>query len=189
MIARLLVLSALTTFAGAASAAPQGELPPEYKVKAQILLRFSERITWPDKAFKDASAPFRIGVLGKDPFGGHLEDAIKIQKSIRERPIELTKESDPENLKDCHLVFISGSEEEDLEQALRLFKGKPILAMSDTPGFGKRGTAINLFLEKGTKGYKTQFEFNKDAVEAAGLKADAPLQKAGQPPKAKDGSP
>jgi len=189
LIARFLVLSLLTTLAGAASAVQGDELPPEYRVKAQILLRFAERITWPDKAFPDAKSPFKIGILGKDPFGGHIETAIKTQKFINEHPIVLTKDTDPDKLKDCHLVFIAGSEESTLEDALKAFKGRTLLTMSDTPGFCKSGTAINLLLTKGTKGYKTTYELNNEALEASGLKADAPIKKGGAPPKAKDEGP
>jgi hypothetical protein len=188
LIARLLVLTALTTQAVATSTFPQ-ELPPEYKVKAQIVLRFADRFSWPEKAFPEAKSPFKIGILGKDPFGDHLEDAIKGQKSLKDRGIELKKDSDPAKLLDCHLVFLAGSEDATLDEALKAFKGKPMLTMGDTPGFAKRGSTINLLLEKGAKGYKTQFELNKETMESAGLKADAPLLKAGQTPKAKDEGP
>ena len=153
------------------------------------MLRFAERFTWPEKAFNGTNTPFKIGILGKDPFGDHLEEAIKGQKSIKDRGIELKKETDAAKLLDCHLVFLAGSEDPALEDALKVFKGKPILAMGDTPGFAKRGTIINLLLERGSKGYKTTFELNKETMESAGLKADAPLLKAGQTPKAKDEGP
>lgn len=184
MIARILVLSALAALAGPASARPQEELPPEYKVKAQILLRFAERFTWPEKAFNGGTT-FRIGVLGDDPFGKFLEEAVARQKTINGRTIELKKDSAAAALEDCQLVFIAGSEEARIDEILKAYKGKPILAMGDTPGFAKNGTAVNLSLKKALKGYNTRYELNREAMKEAGLKADDQLLKGGDEPKPK----
>src|ERR1035438_293637 len=62
-------------FRSAAIAADEPTL--EYQVKAAFLLHFTKFIEWPSSAFADASAPFAICVLGKDPFGHALDDVAE----------------------------------------------------------------------------------------------------------------
>ncbi|MCP4220407.1 MAG: YfiR family protein, partial [bacterium] len=41
--------------------------------------------------------------------------------------------------KKCHMLFISHSMEKDLDKIITKIWKKPILTVSDTPGFAKRG--------------------------------------------------
>src|SRR5262245_56484892 len=49
----------------------------EYELKAAILPKLPLFVTWPESAFPDATTPLRIGVLGSNPFGPHLHEAIR----------------------------------------------------------------------------------------------------------------
>ena len=69
-----IVVSAIS-FSGAASLrAQQAEAADvhhnEYTLKAVYLYSFGRYIEWPKNAFDSASAPFVIGILGEDSFGG-----------------------------------------------------------------------------------------------------------------------
>src|SRR6266487_3292054 len=54
------------------------EMPvSEYEVKAVWLLNFARFVEWPAAAFTNAHCPVVVGVLGKDPFGRNLEQALE----------------------------------------------------------------------------------------------------------------
>ena len=48
----------------------------EYYVKVAFLYNFAKFVEWPPQAFKGASDPIVLGVLGKNPFGNALPQAV-----------------------------------------------------------------------------------------------------------------
>src|SRR4051812_38643992 len=42
----------------------------EYDVKAAYLFKFTKFVEWPASAYASNDAPFVIGIVGRDPFGG-----------------------------------------------------------------------------------------------------------------------
>jgi len=66
---------------------------PEYQVKAAFLFNFSQFVSWPPAAFRSASAPIVIAVLGRDPFGADL-DAIVNGENVRGHPLIVRRFSD-----------------------------------------------------------------------------------------------
>jgi len=173
LIARILVLSAFSTFAGAAMAfqgavRPAQEKPKDpFEVKAALMVLLARHVTWPEKAFERKDSPLKIGLIGKDRFGDHL-DKLK-GKAVDSHKIEIRRDMDPEKLKDCQIVMVSDSEDGRLEEILEVFRGKPTLALGDSKGFGKRGVGINFF-DQEVDGKKTiSWELNTEALKKAGL--------------------
>lgn len=174
MIARILVLSALSTFQVAAASSLQGAVRPAqerpkdpFEVKAALMVLIARHITWPEKTFEKKDSPIKIGLLGKDRFGDHF-DKLK-GKSVDSHKIEVRRDVDPEKLKDCQLVVVSDSEDERLEEVLEAFRGRPTLMLGDSKGFGKRGVGVNFF-EQEVDGKKTiSWELNTEALKKAGL--------------------
>ena len=79
-VARRLLLGAsagAVLIAGAAGvrAAPQRNL--EYEVKGAFLYNFLTFIDWPDRAFAHPSSPFRLCLLGRDPFGPAIDQLVR----------------------------------------------------------------------------------------------------------------
>ena len=181
MINRVIVLWVILAWLEAAQALQAKKERPEYEVKAAGIKLVSSLIKWPDKAFEKANSPFRIGLVGKDHFNGYLD---KLQgKIVWGREIVLTKVADAskvEDLKGCHVVFVSESEDESLGDILKAFKNRPTLLMGDKKGFGARGVGINFFLADDTT---LRFELNTEAAEAAGLTLTNEVIKVGDPPK------
>src|SRR5512147_2223822 len=54
-------------------AAGQKFVEDPYKVEAAFLRNFARYVTWPAGAFAHARSPWRVGILGRDPFGDVLE--------------------------------------------------------------------------------------------------------------------
>lgn len=153
-------------------ACAQQSISREYPVKAIFIRNFIQFVEWPDTFFQDASAPLVIGVLGNDPFGDALDKAIRGER-VKNRPLVVKRSRRLEELKSCHVLFISRSEEDWLDQILEALAGGSggVLTIGETDGFARRGGIINLFLQDN----KVRFEINKDAADRSGLKISSHL--------------
>jgi hypothetical protein len=145
-------------------------LPTEYEVKAAFLYNFIKYVEWPEKVFPSRETPLTIGILGEDPFGDLLDKAIEGKKS-NGRKIVVRRHDQLQNLKDCHLIFISRSERGRLNALLGELRGATILTVSETERFAERGGIINFKMQ----GEKVRFEINIKAAESAGLKISSKL--------------
>jgi len=142
----------------------------EYQVKAIFLFNFIQFVQWPPATFAGPEAPIHIGVLGYDPFGPALEAAIN-GETVRKRPLHVIRSHHWQDLQHCHLVFISPSERQHVDQILRAFSTRPVLTVSEVPGFAERGGVINFFFE----GQKIRFEINPSAARRHDIRMSAQL--------------
>jgi len=164
-----LVLSAWLLSGGLglpAQAAP----PREYQLKAVFLFKFAQFVEWPPQAFPDAQAPLVIGVLGRDPFGAYLDETVR-GETVNNRPLVLQRYGRAEDIRTCHILFISQSETDRLEQILASLRGRHILTVIDTEGGALRGVMIRLI----TVENKIRLRINLEAAQAANLKISSKL--------------
>lgn len=148
----------------------QADVPPEYKLKAAFLFNFAKFVNWPPKVFVDTTTPIVIGVLGDDPFGTALEEIVH-GRTINGRPLTIHRARRLEELPDCHLLFISRSEQKNMGDILTRLSERPVLTVSDTADFLNAGGAIGFLME----GQSIRFEIDAGTAERAGLKIDAQL--------------
>jgi hypothetical protein len=138
---------------------------PEYQVKAIFLEHFTRFIEWPNSSgISDTSTPFIIAVIGENPFGAILEQTYAKQK-IKNKRVEIHYLLSPDEIADCHLLFISSSNKKILDEILSRTRNRPVLTISDTEGFAKKKVLINFYLF----GNKIKFEINEKAVHESGL--------------------
>jgi YfiR/HmsC-like len=90
------------------SAAVRAAAPDEYQVEAVFLLHFTQFVEWPPQAFPAADAPFVIGVLGQDPFGHALDEAVR-GETVNGHPLVVKRFSGAADLSPCHILFIDRS--------------------------------------------------------------------------------
>lgn len=147
----------------------------EYQVKAAFLFNFMQFVEWPPTVFKNADDPFRIGVLGQDPFNAALEDTVQ-GETISNHKIIVEHAMQVDDLKNCQLIFISKSEKKHVAEILSALDDKPVLTVSEIEGFAERGGGINFYLE----GNKVRFEVNPDAARHDGLKVSSQLLSLGK---------
>lgn len=150
------------------------EKPSEYDVKAAYLFTFGKFVTWPPAVKERATEPFTICILGQDPFKGAL-DAIVSQGRIAGLPAATQRLSklDPDTIARCRVIFISSSEEKQLEQILASLGRAQILTVSDIAGFSRRGGMIEFVLDQD----KVRFTVNLAAARSAGLVLSSELLK------------
>jgi hypothetical protein len=146
--------------------AGQAELPvaKEYQVKATFLYQFAHFVTWPAAAFPDAHTPITIGILGDDPFGSALEDAVE-GEVIDGRTFTIKRFKRAEETIDSHVLFVSKSEREHVGQILAAVQGKSILTVGETETFARQGGIINFI----TVDNKVRYEINLEAAKRAHL--------------------
>ena len=150
--------------------APSQELrAPEAQIKAAFLYNFTKYVEWPTNQIPRPESPWVIGVLGKDPFGSELDDLVK-DRLVLGREVVAARFSSVSAIKDCHILFISESERRNLDSILDTLRDRPILTVSDMPGFQARGM-IALVRQQDTLGLR----FNLDAVKAAKLEISSRL--------------
>ncbi len=140
------------------------EIPREYQIKALFLFNFSQFIQWPPSAFTNADEPFRIGVLGNDPFDDFLDETVRGEK-VDGHPLVIQRYESVDAVKDCQILFISRSESERMENILADLKGRNILTVGDSEGFVKNGGVVRFVTEEN----KIHFRINLEAARRANL--------------------
>lgn len=113
----------------------------EYDLKAAFLYRFVQFISWPDDAFADESAPFVIGVLGHDPFGRSLDGILEGER-VGTRPIVLQRFESLEQVKTCHLLYVSEEMRQAALDPLRGLRRHGLLLVGDSGWFAEQGGTI-----------------------------------------------
>jgi hypothetical protein len=157
-------------FMGAIMNLPAQTSMGEYHVKALFLLNFINYVDWPDSSFADAKSPIVIGVLGQDSFDDNLTDAVA-GKSVNGREIIIHHFADAEDLTNCSVLFISGSEDSRLSEILKITRKLPILTVGENPSFLQKGGIINFILKEG----KIHLQVNLGVARQVGLQISSKL--------------
>ena len=159
-------------------AEPVAQSPNEYTMKAMFLYSFGRYIEWPETAFRNESEPFVIGIVGKDSFGGALDD-IAARKTIQERQIAVRRFVSPAQYKPpCHILFVSRALPAKQQTALiRKTKGTAVFVVGETPGFAEIGGGANFVVEDN----QVRFEINIATARQSQLRMDAKLLNLGKP--------
>lgn len=145
----------------------------EYKVKAEFLERFTRFIDWPPDANPaNGSHPFRICVVGKNPFDDYLKQMAASVK-IKGKSVQVLESVGLSQIQNCEILFIAGSEKSRLKNILDITRDKAILTVGDTTGFGQDGVLINFY----STGSYIRFEVNLHGVEKSKLKFSSRLLK------------
>ncbi len=131
----------------------------EYQVKAFFLYNFAKYVDWPSHRFNSAADPLVICILGQNPFGGGLEQAVH-GKAVEGRTVVVHQISDLHPQCDCHILFVGASERKRFRSSSALIRGSGVLTVGESEGFASDGGVINFKVEEG----KVRFEINLDAA-------------------------
>src|SRR5437868_6706934 len=97
----------------------------EYQIKAVFLFNFAEFVTWPPEAFPDPQAPLVIGVLGEDPFCPLFEEVVRGER-VNDRQLVVERYRRVEDIKVCHILFVSRSEADRLGEIMSRLKNRSV---------------------------------------------------------------
>lgn len=163
----MLIRLPLLLLASIAVAAPA---PAEYQVKAVFLFNFTQFVDWPPQSFADPQAPFVIGVLGRDPFGSALDEAVR-GETVNGRALVVQRYRSVAELKPCQILFIDRSAGPELTRTLESLEHRGTLTVSDFDSQAPRSVIIRFLSE----GKKIRLRINVDSARDAGLTISSKL--------------
>lgn len=179
---RRLALAAIAVLGLRASAA--GAQPPasplEAAVKANYLYKLAPFVSWPDGALV-AGGAFNLCVLGEDPFGRVLDQAVARQ-AVGGRPIAVHRPAATAAAQGCHVVYLGRMQRSSVEDVLRRLRGAPVLTVTDQRNGGSGGM-VHFVLRDG----RVRFTVDARAARASGLALSSKLQALASPPQPGDG--
>jgi hypothetical protein len=142
----------------------------EHQVKAFFLLNFTRYVEWPSEKFSSTTDPFAICVLGQNPFGRALEDAVR-GKSVEGRSVTIHQIADLSHQRHCHVLFVNASERKRLRSSMGTIRGSGVLTVGESEEFIHAGGVINFKVEDG----KVRFEINVEAAAHERLRISSKL--------------
>lgn len=148
------------------SAFPANDLP-EYSVKAAFLLNIPDFVLWPEAGGNRRQSK-RICVYGDNPFENYLQQLIETKS---DDSIELTYLETLTNVVGCHLLFISQSEKNSVDNIIKILGNDPILTVSDIGEFARKQGMI----EFNVRDNKIRMLINLNNTANAQLKLDSNL--------------
>lgn len=140
----------------------------EYDVKAALLYKAIKFVHWPDSAFAHPSAPVNVCILGDDPFGQAMDPISGLP--LHGRAIQVIRFAAlDEDVTDCQVLFIAGSESDRLTPIFAAVGNEPVLTIAEIDQFAQLGGAMNF----SARYNRIRFEVNADMVRRAGLEMNA----------------
>ncbi|MEP6645542.1 MAG: YfiR family protein [Saprospiraceae bacterium] len=118
----------------------------EYKIKAVFLYNFTHFVEWPPQSFDSDYSSFVIGIIGGDPFGPLIDEAVAGER-IKTHIIKVERYTDISEIGKCNILYINEQDPETIRNILSAVADKSILTVSDTPNFIRWGGLIRFYTE------------------------------------------
>jgi hypothetical protein len=170
VLRRALALAILLVTAAAPGAEASAQVLSEYEVKAAFLVNFFKFVEWPPEAFATDTAPLVLVVVGEDPFGESLDEAIR-GKKVGGHPLAVRRVGAGDDPGPAHMVFVSRSVRSQLAEILRRPHQPGALFVSDIEGFCVNGGAITFVIVQD----RVRFEINIASASKQRLRIDSKL--------------
>ena len=142
----------------------------EIDVKAAFLYNFTKFVAWP--APQAPTEPFRLCVVSDDALRRSLERTIE-GENVNGRPLESRVPRTPDEARACHLLFVGQPDAESDSRLLAAVRDLPVLTVSDSTDFARRGGGIEFVRENS----RLRFDVNIPGAERAGIKVSSRLLK------------
>jgi hypothetical protein len=143
----------------------------EYEIKAAFIYNFAKFVQWPDETFEQPRSPLVVCLIGQDNFGAALESID--HKIAQGREVQVLRLVRLDDVRSCHILFISESERSRLATLLHAVAGAHVLTISDLDHFAEAGGMIGLY----SLDDRIQFSINLQAAQGASLKISSQLLK------------
>jgi hypothetical protein len=147
------------------------QVSKEFQLKAVFLWRLAQFTEWPSNAFENAETPIAICVLGENPFGDALDEAVR-GETAHGRKLVVRHYRSVQETKACHILYIAGSAGRQIKEIIAAVRGRSILTVSDIEGFALSYDGMVRFL---TEQNKIKLHINVKAATAARLALDPRL--------------
>lgn len=168
--AAVVLFSLFVTTGVSVAAQAQQRMFRELEVKAVFLFNFAQFVEWPAEAFSDARSPIVIGVLGDDPFGDLLDEAVS-GEVVKNRTLVVERYDRAEQARTSHILFISPSESEKYGEIFGALQGRAVLTVGETDDFTRQGGMVRFITEE----RRIRLRVNLAANKAGGLTISSAL--------------
>ena len=148
----------------------------EYQIKAAYTAKLASFITWPDELFSSDSAPIKLCILGDDPFKKSIVLAAERVKA-KGRSVEVHRQVNDTDAANCHIVFISQSEQRRVPFIIGRLAEQAVLTVSDTDAFLKQGGMVEFYTNAQRQ---IRLQVDPETVESGGLKVSSTLLNIGR---------
>ncbi len=142
----------------------------EYPVKAQYLYKLAPFVEWPPAAATSAPPPVTLCVVGVDPFGPILDEAVA-GKRIASRPIVVLRLERVDRSAGCQVAYVAGSGAQSVADALQNLRGAPVLTVTDEA----RGAAPVGIVHFVVRDNRVRFLISPQAAARNGLRISSKL--------------
>lgn len=139
---------------------------PEHALKAAFIYNFATFTEWPVKI----ADKLNLCILGNDPLGNALI-GLEGKPVGNARLASKYVNGSSDGMRDCHMLFISASEKDNLPAILDTVRESGTLTIADLPGVARQGVMIALTLEQ----KKITFEINLEAARQGKLNISSKL--------------
>jgi hypothetical protein len=150
----------------------QAQQVMDYAIQANIIYRFTKYIDWPESR---KTGDFIIGIVGDSPLTEQLKSFIA-NKTAGNRKIVIKKFSSSAETYNCHILFISEDESDNLKKIAARTSGSPILLVTESEGLALKGACINFIIVSD----HLKLEINKNNIEQRDLNIASELLQLGK---------
>jgi hypothetical protein len=147
----------------------QAPRPSQDDVQAAYLYNFAKFVRWPAGT---ARPTLDICVAGQSLYVEALT-GIVAGEHIDARSLAVRAVQRPEDTANCDILFIGASAKERLDSLLAATASRPVLTVSDIPGFLDRGGMIQFLVQ----GNRVRFSVDLRPVAHSGLSLSSELLK------------
>jgi hypothetical protein len=161
-------LCVLVLLLASSAAAVYAQDVTEVTLKGVFLFNFARFTEWPADARTESA--LSACVLGDRAVGDALSKTVK-GKQVAGRRITVTDVAPEESVPTCHVLYLSGIPDTRVAQIVSTLRDMPVLTVSDSEAFAKRGGIVQLFVEGG----KMKFRINTRTAKRARLQLSSQL--------------
>jgi hypothetical protein len=130
----------------------------EYAVKATYLYKFGIYVEWPHTSFTSPNSVLNLCIIGDDPFGATLDNAVNGQQ-VNGHPIAVRRIRTLTPDSGCHVLYVG--EKQRSIPATEEMRALGVLTVSDVEGLG----IINFVI----KDNRVRFNIDEEAASQNGL--------------------
>lgn len=136
--------------------------PMEYAVKAAYLSKFGAYVEWPGSAFASPSSAINLCIVGDDPFGNLIDEAVGAQQGTG-RGIVVRRLKSIGRDSGCHIAYLGGDAR--VSASTEGLKGGNVLVVTDGHNASADAGAIQFVL----KGSRVRFTIDEEIASLNGL--------------------
>lgn len=126
-------------------------------------------VEWPTNTLVKPGQPWRIGILGPDPFGEGLKKVLH-DRQVAGRSFEIRHAAKLPDLPACDIIFIAGKDASEIKKILKQLGSRPVLTVSEHENFLALGGILQLQTRDAVR-----LLINLDHAHAARLKIPGKL--------------